>query len=146
MFTRENEYKGATMKKVAIYAGLFAVLASPFAALAAPAAQSSTKSNSDSVTITGKVSCSRFGLGSVSARKGMSIAQTIQYCVNFQGGQYTLVSGNQIFGLAGDSNQLAKLSGQTVAVAGHLNQDEPRGTSYVLMGTVEATSIAPAKN
>jgi hypothetical protein len=76
----------------------------------------------------------------------MSVAQTIQYCVNFQGGQYTLVSGNQIFGLAGDSNQLAKLSGQTVAVAGHLNQDEPRGTSYVLMGTVEATSIAPAKN
>ena len=134
------------MKKVAIYAGLFAVLAGPFAALSAPAPQSKVHAEANAVSITGKVSCSRFGIGSISPRKGMSVAQTIQYCVNFQGGQYTLVSGKQIFGLAGDSNQLAKMSGQTVAVAGHLNQDEPRGTSYVLMGTVEATSIAPAKN
>ena len=52
------------MKKIAIYAGLFAVLASPLAALATPAAQSSMKSDSDSVTITGRVSCSRFGGGS----------------------------------------------------------------------------------
>jgi hypothetical protein len=146
IFTSENNCKGATMTKVAIYAGLFAVLASPLAALATPAAQSSVKADANAVSITGKVSCSRFGIGSISTRKGMSVAQTIQYCVNFQGGMYTLVAGNQIFRLTGDSNQLAKLSGQTVAVAGHLNQDEPRGTSYVLMGTVEATSIAPAKN
>jgi hypothetical protein len=144
--TRQKDYKGATMKKIAIYAGLFAVLASPFAALASPAAQSSTKSDSGNVTITGKVSCSRFGLGSVTARKGMSVAQTIQYCATFQQGQYTLVSGNKIFRLTGDRNMLAKMSGQTVTVGGHLNTDEPSGTSYALMGTVEATSVAPAKN
>jgi len=134
------------MKKVAIYAGLFAVLASPFATLATSAAQSSAKSDSGSVTITGRVSCSRFGLGSVTARKGMSVAQTIQYCANFQGADYTLVSGNQIFRLTGDKNLLAKVSGQTVTVGGHLNTDEKPGTSYALMGTVEATSVAPAKN
>jgi hypothetical protein len=146
IFTRENNYKGATMKKVAIYAGLFAVLASPFAALAAPAAQSSVKSDSGSVTITGRVSCSRFGLGSVTARKGMSVAQTIQYCATFQGADYTIVSGNKIFRLTGDKNLLAKMSGQTVTVGGRLNTDEPAGTSYALMGTVEAISVAPAKN
>jgi hypothetical protein len=146
IFTRENDYKGATMKKVAIYVGLFAVLASPFAALATPAAQSSRKSDSDSVTITGRVSCSRFGGGSVTARTGMSVAQTIQYCVVFGGHDYTLVSGKQIFRLTGDRNLLAKMSGQTVTVAGRLSTDEPAGTSYALMGTVGATSVAPAKN
>jgi len=145
VFTRENDYKGVTMKKVAIYAGLFAVLASPFAASAAPAPQSSTRSNSDNVTITGKVSCSRFGGGTVTPRKGMSVAQTIQYCANFMGGQYTIVSGNKIFRLTGDKNVLAKMSGQDVTVAGRLNTDEPTA-SYALMGTVEATSVAPAKN
>ena len=134
------------MKKVAIYAGLFAVLASPFAALAAPAAQSSMKADSDSVTITGRVSCSRFGGGSVTARKGMSVAQTIQYCASTMGGQYTIVSGKQIFVLTGDRNVLAKMSGQTVTVAGHLNTNEAERPSYTLMGTVEATSVAPAKN
>jgi hypothetical protein len=134
------------MKKVAIYAGLFAVLASPFAALATTAAQSSTKSDANAVTITGKVSCSKFGTGSITARKGMSVAQTIYYCATFQGGQYTLVSGKQIFRLAGDKNLLAKMSGQTVVVAGHVSQDEPESASYALMGTLQATTIAPAKN
>jgi len=133
------------MKKVAIYAGIFAVLASPFALLAATAGQSSAKPASGNVTITGRVSCSRFGLGTVTARKGMSVAQTIQYCANFQGADYTLVSGNQIYRLTGDKNLLAKMSGQTVTVGGHLNTDQP-STSYALMGTVEATSVAPAKN
>jgi hypothetical protein len=32
-----------------------------------------------------------------------------------------------------------------VTVAGRLNTDEP-AASYALMGTVEATSVAPAKN
>jgi hypothetical protein len=145
IFTRENDYKGATMKKVAIYAGLFAVLASPFAALAAPAAQSSMKADSNTVTITGRVSCSRFGGGTVTPRKGMSVAQTIQYCANFQGADYTIVSGNKIYRLTGDKNVLAKMSGQNVTVAGRLNTDEPTA-SYALMGTVEATSVAPAKN
>jgi len=133
------------MKRVAIYAGLFAVLASPLAALAGPASQSSMKADSNSVTITGKVSCSRFGGGTVTPRKGMSVAKTIQYCANFMGGQYTIVSGNKIYRLTGDKNVIAKMSGQTVTVAGHLNTDEPV-TSYALMGTVEATSVAPAKN
>jgi hypothetical protein len=133
------------MKKLTIYAGLFAFLVSPFAPLATSAAQSSVQADSNAVSITGRVSCSRFGMGSISARKGMSVAQTIQYCVNFQGGVYTLVAGKQIFRLTGDTNLLAKMSGQTVAVAGHVSPEEP-ATSYALMGTLQATSIAPAKN
>jgi hypothetical protein len=146
MFIKENDYKGATMKKVAIYAGLFAVLASPLAALATPAAQSSMKSDSDSVTITGRVSCSKFGGGSVTPRKGMSVAQTVQFCAHFMGGRYTIVAGKQIFFLTGDEKALAKMSGQTVTVAGRMNTSEAERPSYALMGTVEATSIAPAKN
>jgi hypothetical protein len=133
------------MKKLAIYAGLFAVLVVLLAPLTAKAAQSSAKVEANAVSITGKVSCSRYGIGSITARKGMSIAQTIQYCVNFQGGVYTLVAGKQIFRLTGDTNLLAKLSGQTVAVAGHVSPEEP-STTYALMGTLQATSIAPAKN
>jgi hypothetical protein len=142
---RRKKQKGATMKKIAIYAGLFALLASPLIPLATTAAQSSVQAEANTVTITGKVSCSRFGIGSITPRKGMSIAQTIQYCVVFQHGLYTLVSGKQIYALRGDPNQLAKLSGQTVAVAGHVSPEEP-ATSYALMGNLQATSIAPAKN
>jgi hypothetical protein len=142
----EKTQKGATMKKVAIYAGLLAVLAGPLAALSTTAAQSSVQAEANAVSITGKVSCSRFGTGSITARKGMSIAQTIWYCATFQGGQYTLVSGKQIFRLAGDKNLLAKMSGQTVVVGGHVSQDEPEAASYALMGTLQATTIAPAKN
>ncbi len=131
---------------VAIYAGLFAVLAGLFAASATPAAESSMKADPESVTITGRVICSRFGGGSVTARKGMSVAQTIQFCANFMGGQYTIVSGKQIFLLTGDRNVLAKMSGQTVTVAGRLNTNEVERPTYALMGTVEATSVAPAKN
>jgi len=134
------------MKKVAMYAGLFAILVSPLAVPATTAAQSSVNAEANAVSVTGKVSCSRFGTGSITARKGMSIAQTIWYCATFQGGQYTLVSGKQIFLLTGDRNLLAKMSGQTVAVAGHVSQDEPAATSYALMGTLQATTIAPAKN
>jgi hypothetical protein len=145
VFIKQNESKGATMKKVAIYAGLFAILAASLAPLATTAAQSSVQADANAVTITGKVSCSRFGIGSITARKAMSVAQTVQYCVNFQQGVYTLVSGKQIYKLTGDSNLLAKMSGQTVSVAGHVSPEEP-ATSYALMGTLQATSIAPAKN
>ncbi len=133
------------MKKIAIYAGLFAILVSLLAVPTATAAQSSVKAETNAVSVTGKVSCSRFGTGSITARKGMSIAQTIWYCATFQGGQYTLVSGKQIFLLTGDRNLLAKMSGQTVVVAGHVSPEEP-ATSYALMGNLQATSIAPAKN
>lgn len=134
------------MNKLAIYAGLFAVLASPLAALATTSAQSSPKSDSSTVTITGKVSCAKFGLGSVTPRKGMSVAQTIQYCVVFQHSEYTLVSGKQIFRLTGDKNLLAKMSGETVTVAGRVSPEPTDVATFALMGTVEATSIAPAKN
>jgi|SRR5580692_1911983 hypothetical protein len=133
------------MKKVAIYAGLFAVLLAPVAGRATTAAQSSRNTDKSPVTITGKVSCARFGRGSITARKGMSVAQTIQYCVNFQHSEYTLVAGNQIFRLAGDTNLLAKMSGQTVTVGGQLSPEAPDVATYALMGTVAVTNIAPAK-
>jgi hypothetical protein len=110
------------------------------------AAQSSVQAEANAVSIKGRVSCSRFGIGSISVRKGMSIAQTIWYCATFQGGEYTLVSGKQIFRLTGDRNLLAKMAGQAVVVAGRVSPDETPATSYVLMGTLQATSIAPAKN
>jgi len=139
----ENPRGEAMINKVKIS---FIVLAGVFALGPMVAAQSSVQAEANAVSITGKVSCSRFGIGSVSARKGMSIAQTIQYCVVFQHGVYTLVSGKQIYRLTGDTNLLAKMSGQTVVVAGRVSPDEPAATSYVLMGNLQATSIAPAKN
>jgi hypothetical protein len=132
------------MKKLAIYAGLFAVLASPFAAMATTAAQS-VKAEANAVSIKGKVSCSRFGVGSITARKGMSVAQTIQYCVNFQGGDYTLVSGNKIYRLTGDKDQLAKVSGQTVDVAGQMVPEQTDVAMTEPMGTVAVSQVAPAK-
>ena len=134
------------MKKIAIYAGLLAFLASPLGALATTAAQSSRNSDGGAVTITGHVSCARFGRGAVSARKGMSVAQTIQYCVNFQHSEYTLVAGNQIFRLTGNNDVLAKMSGQTVTVAGKLSQDAPDVNTVALMGTVEVSNVVPAKD
>jgi hypothetical protein len=109
------------------------------------AAQSSVQAQANAISITGKVSCSRFGRGSVTARKGMSIAQTVQYCTNFQGGAYTLVSGNRIYLLTGDKKQLAKMSGQTVSVAGRLIPEPSDTASVTLMGTVAVTEVVPAK-
>ena len=109
-------------------------------------AQSSAQAEKDAVSITGRVSCSRFGRGSVTARKAMSVAQTIQYCANFQGGSYTLVSGNRIYLLTGDTKQLAKMSGQTVAVAGHMVPEPSDTASVALMGTVSVTEVVPTKN
>ncbi len=109
------------------------------------AAQSSSQTGANGVTVTGRVSCSKFGRGSVSARKGMSVAQTIQYCANFQGGQYTLVSGNKIYALSGDSNMLAKMSGQTVSVAGHILPESTDNAQVAYMGTVAVTDVVPTK-
>src|SRR5277367_1240532 len=94
------------------------------------AAQPSAESEANAISVSGKVSCSRFGRGSVTARKGMSVAQTIQYCANFQGGEYTLVSGNRIYRLAGDTKELAKMSGQTVSVAGHMIPESTDVAAY----------------
>jgi len=109
------------------------------------AQSSSMKAEANAVSISGRVSCSKFGLGSVSARKGMSVAQTIQYCANFQGGEYTLVSGNKIYKLSGDTKVLAKMSGQTVEVAGRLVPEPTDTAAMVQMGTVSITEVAPAK-
>jgi hypothetical protein len=108
-------------------------------------AQSSEQTGANAVNVTGRVSCSRFGRGSVTARKGMSVTQTIWYCANFQGGQYTLVSGNRIYRLTGDRNVLAKMSGQTVEVAGRMVPEKPDATTYALMGTVAVTEVVPTK-
>jgi hypothetical protein len=144
--TIANEFKkGATMKKVAIYAGLIALLASPLAAPASTASQSSQNANGNAVTVTGRVSCARFGTGSVSPRKGMSVAQTIQYCVVFQHSEYTLVAGKQIYKLSGDGNLLAKMSGQTVTVAGQLSPEPTDVQTYALMGTVAVAKVIPSK-
>ena len=76
----------------------------------------------------------------------MSVAQTIQYCANFQGGAYTLVSGNRIYLLKGDTKELAKMSGQTVAVAGRMVPESSDTASYALMGTVSVTEVVPTKD
>jgi hypothetical protein len=115
------------------------------AALPAAASQSSARAEKDAVNITGQVSCSKFGRGTVSARKGMSVAQTIQYCVAFQGGDYTLVSGNKIYRLAGDKNALAKVSAQTVTVAGHMLPEQTDVSTVALMGTVAVSQVVPSK-
>ena len=131
------------MKKVAIYAGLFAVLASPFVALTATAGQSS-RSDTSAVTITGQVSCSKF-VGPVIPRKGFTVAETIRLCIS-QGFSYTIVSGKKIYPLVGDKNQLAKLAGETVTVTGHVNPDMSVGATYALMDPVEADTVIPSKN
>ncbi len=133
------------MKSRMIYSLALIGFASVFAALPSASAQSSVKADANAVSITGHVSCSRFGLGSVSARKGMSVAQTIQYCANFQSGEYTLVSGNRIYTLSGDKNMLAKMSGQTVSVAGNLVPPSTDVSTAAMMGTVAVTTVVPTK-
>jgi hypothetical protein len=110
------------------------------------AAQSSVQAGSDTVNVTGRVSCSRFGRGSVTARKGMSVSQTIAYCANFQGGQYTLVAGNRIYALSGEAKQLAKMAGQTVTVAGKMVPEQTDNNTVALMGTVAVTEVVPTKD
>ena len=122
------------MKSKLTYTLALIGFASICVALPSAAAQSSVQAEANAVSITGKVSCSRFGRGSVTARKGMSVAQTIWYCANFQGGEYTLVAGNRIYRLTGDTKQLAKMSGQTVAVAGHMVPEPSDTASVALMG------------
>jgi len=115
--------------------------------VALPAAsQSSRKADAAPVSITGRVSCTKFGRGSVSARKGMSVAQTIWYCATFQGGDYSVVSGNKIYRLEGDKNMLAKLAGQTVTVGGQIVPEPSDEATVALMGTVAVSDVAPSKD
>jgi hypothetical protein len=111
-------------------------------------AQSKARTEADGVTITGRVSCSRFGRGSVTARKGMSVAQTINFCANtnLQGGVYTLVAGNRIYRLIGDSNQLAKMSGQTVEVAGRMVPESTDNSAVAMMDAVAVTTVVSHKD
>ena len=133
------------MTKMTVCRTSFLVLAGVLALAPMVAAQSSSQAGSKDVTITGQVSCSRFGGGSVSARKGMSIAQTIWYCATFQNGDYTLVSGKQIFRLTGDGNLLAKMAGKTVTVTGRLYPVSPDVANYALMSTVAVANLVPTK-
>jgi hypothetical protein len=115
-------------------------------AMPSAASQSSARTtDANGVKITGQVSCSKFGRGTVTARKGMSVAQTIQYCVAFQGADYTLVSGNKIYRLSGDKNMLAKVSGQTVTVAGQMLPVSSDVATVQLMGTVAVSDVVPSK-
>ena len=83
--------------------------------------QSSIPKEVGAVNLTGQVSCSRFGRGSVSARKEYErFLETIQVCA--QRYDYTLVSGKQIYRLTGDTNLLAKMSGKTVTLEGRFYQ------------------------
>jgi hypothetical protein len=109
------------------------------------AAQSSEQTSANGVNVTGRVSCSRLGRGSVTARKGMSVTQTINYCAIFQGGKYTLVSGNRIYLLTGDPKQLEKMAGKTVTVAGHMVPESTDTTSVQLMGTLAVIDVVPTK-
>jgi hypothetical protein len=111
-------------------------------------AQSQARNEADGVTITGRVSCSRFGTGSVTPHKGMSVAQTINFCANtnLQGGAYTLVSGNRIYRLIGDSKELAKMSGQTVEVAGRMVPESTDNSAVALMDAVAVTTVVSHKN
>lgn len=122
------------------FAGMWAVLPS------SASQTSSAKADANNVNITGHVSCAKFGTGSVTARKGMSVAQTIQYCVNFMHSDYTLVSGNRVYRLAGNKDLLAKVSGQSVTVAGHMVPESTDTAAVALMGTVAVSDVAPAKD
>lgn len=131
--------KSNLMSRLALLALVGACAALP------AAAQSSARADANTVKISGQVSCTKFGRGTVTARKGMSVAQTIQYCVNFQGGDYTLVSGNKIYRLAGDKNLLAKMSGQTVSVAGQIAPEQTDVAMVAPMGTVAVSEVVPSK-
>jgi len=133
------------MKSTMIHSLVLIGFGSIFAALPSASAQSSVKVGANAVSITGQVSCSRFGRGSVTARKGMSVAQTIQYCVNFMAGEYTLVYGNRIYTLTGDKDMLAKMSGKTVTVAGNLLPPSTDVDTVAVMGTVSVSTVVPTK-
>lgn len=123
----------------------FIAFAGICAALPSAAAQSSAKADANGVSVTGKVSCTKFGRGTVTARKGMSVAQTIFYCATFQGGDYSLVSGNKIYRLTGDKNLLAKMAGQTVNVGGQMVPEQEDVAAVQLMGTVAVSEVVPTK-
>lgn len=143
----KRQERGKTMSAKLMISKLALIgLAGICAVLPSAAAQSSVQADANGVNITGHVSCARFGTGSVTARKGMSVAQTIQYCVNFMHSDYTLVSGNRIYRLSGDNNLLAKMSGQTVTVAGHMVPESTDTATYALMGTVAVSTVVPTKD
>lgn len=92
--------------------------------LAAASAQSSQ-------TLTGTVSDTMCGAHHM--MKGATAAQCTRECVK-QGSDFALVSGEKVYTLKGDKNQLDKFAGQYVTVKGKLD-----GT------TITASSISPVK-
>jgi hypothetical protein len=121
-----------------------AIAALLFAVLPAVASQNQTNTAPNTVNFTGKVSCSKFG-ASTPSQKGMSQSMAIQQCIS-QGYTYVLVVGKRVYPLEGDHKELAKMVGQTVTVAGHLNAEKPTGAESAFNGTLEATTIKPSSN
>ena len=108
------------------------------------AAQSSSQAASKDVSITGTVTCSKY-VYSKPDRKGFTPAEAIRLCAS-QGYAYVIVSGRNVYPLAGDKNQMAKLAGEKVTVTGHVNTDQPEGVTYAYHDTVQATTIVPSTN
>jgi hypothetical protein len=121
--------------------GLLAiVLAGIFPLAPRVAAQTSPQKQSDDITITGTVTCSKY-IYSKPDRKGFTPAEAIRMCVS-QGYSYVLVSGRNVYPLEGDRNKLAKLAGEKVTVTGHVDTDVETNTSYTYHQTVSATTIS----
>jgi hypothetical protein len=132
------------MNKMTICKVSLIVLADVFALPPLVAAQSSSQAAPKTVSVTGTVSCSRFA-GAVIPRKGFTVAETIRLCIN-QGGDYTLVSGKNIYPLQGDKKQLWAMAGEKVTVTGNVVTDRPEGLNYAYQAPVQATTIVPSAN
>jgi hypothetical protein len=133
------------MNRKSIFGISLVAIAGLLMVLPAMASQSPT-SAAGTVNLTGRVSCSKFGT-SIPYQKGFTQSEAIHQCIS-QGYSYTLVVGKQIYPLAGDSKQLAKLAGDKVTVAGRLNTERPedKDVQSVFNGTLEATTVTKTTN
>jgi hypothetical protein len=120
----------------------------PLAALAAlltvlPSAGQSPSPTNDvpgNVTLTGTVSCSKFG-ASRPSQKGFSQAEAIHMCIS-QGYSYVLVVGKRVYPLEGDGKQFSRLVGEKVTISGRLNPEKPVEKETFYDGTLQPGSIA----
>jgi hypothetical protein len=132
------------MNRITVCRISFAVLACFFVLVPVAAAQSSAKGAENDVKITGTLSCSMFAR-TKPYRKGFTTAEAVHLCIS-QGYGYVIVSGRNIYPIDGDKKQLWKLSGETVSIIGHVDEDKPKDTAFVYNDKVQATTIAPASN
>jgi hypothetical protein len=130
----------STVRRISLIAFAGVLSLAPIVA----AQTSSQAASSKDVTITGTVTCSKY-VYSKPDRKGFTPAEAIRLCAS-QGYAYVIVSGKNVYPLAGDKNQMAKLAGEKVTVTGHVNTDQPEGVSYAFHDTLQLTTIAPSSN